>query len=176
MNYDRRAFAETYLLAQASDDDVNCGYVRGVPAYNAALREQRKRVLAGLEQLFGLTLDMASFRSRAGDASLFMLFRSTVLACLSPTTPGSGFLVASLLHRKLAEAGDAGARVNATLERIRQLSKTWQDAHLDVLEDLLEILLGERAGLVFTSADLKAAGVDDTRPSPADYPVDLDDF
>lgn len=93
-----------------------------------------------------------------------------------PRTPGSDYLEASLLVRKLAEAGDAGARVNATLERIEHLSRTWRDAHLDVLEDLLGVLLGKRADFVFTSADLKAAGVDDTRPNLADYPVDVDDF
>lgn len=175
MTYGRRAFAEAYLLARASDDDPVGEYQQERSAYNNALREHRLRMLAGLETLFGLRLDMAAVASAPGGPALFMLFNSTVRACLASRTPGGSFLEAGLLYRTLAEAGEAGTRVLATLDRITQLSDAWREAHLDVLDELLGILLGEWGGLVFTSADLLAAGVEDTPPVSTDYPWDMDE-
>jgi hypothetical protein len=169
--YDSRAFAQAYLFAQASEEDGVGDYLLTEPAYNAALREHHKRVLAGLEKLFGVTLDV---RSTTGDTALLWLFTKTARSCHSPRTPLSGFLEAGLLIRRLAEGGDAGTRVLATFERIGQLRDAWHEAHLDVLDDLLGMLLGERADRVFTSADLRAAGVDDTPPELTDHPSDPD--
>jgi hypothetical protein len=53
IGYDRRAFAVTYIEAQKN-------YTGGLSElsmpYNEALREHRRRLLGGLERLFGLTL------------------------------------------------------------------------------------------------------------------------
>jgi hypothetical protein len=163
-----------YLLAQASPGDAMCGYYQEKSAYNAALRAHRQRVLAGLQTLFGLTLDMASFRSTPGGA-LFMLFNSTVRSCLALRTPWSFYHETGLIDRKLDEAGDAGARVTEASDRITRLTDESRQAHLDILDQLLSVFLGERADLVFTSADLLAAGVDDTPPSSLDYPWDSAD-
>jgi tRNA U34 5-methylaminomethyl-2-thiouridine-forming methyltransferase MnmC len=110
VSYDRRTLAEAYLLAQASEGDANSGYRQERSAYNTALRVHRQRVLAALETLFGLTLDMRSASSTPGGAALFMLFNSTVRSCLALRTPWSDYLEAGLLHRRLAEVGGAGVR------------------------------------------------------------------
>ncbi|WP_405496755.1 hypothetical protein [Nocardia sp. NBC_00511] len=172
-SYGLRAVAETYLLAQASEDDFFGGYFYGRSALNAALRVHRQQLSAGLQQLFGISL--------AEPTTVPILHRlvlmhidKTVRSCLALRTPWSGYLEAGLLIRTFREAGDAGQRVLESSELIAGLAKQSYEAHLDGLEALFELLAGEHTDRLFTRADLLAIGVDDTPPSILDYPWDED--
>lgn len=58
----------------------------------------------------------------------------------------------------------AGERINAVTDEARA-------AHLDKLDALVTIMLGDRASLTFDAVDLRAIGIDDTPPNPTDYPL-----
>lgn len=163
ITYDRRAFARAYLDAHP---DAKDGYYYS-EAYNTALREHRQRVLDGLQRLFGVTLDAEGVLAEHG--ALLMLFRGTARSCLSITAPGEGAAEAGLLFRQLAGTS-AQQHVLDGLRRIADSNTRSRDAHLDVMETLIEVFLGDRAGATFTSADLAAIGVDDTAgPNSADH-------
>ncbi|MEV0136744.1 hypothetical protein AB0H83_51015 [Dactylosporangium sp. NPDC050688] len=126
-------------------------------------------MLGGLEQLFGLRLDrqQITFDNRV----LFRLFFSTAASLLALRTPWSDFLEAGLLVKKVEQAGPDGQRVMTASHRIETLTDEALQAHLEMLDALAAIMLGDRAELTFSREDLQAIGVDDTAPSPADYPL-----
>jgi hypothetical protein len=123
-------------------------------------------VLEGLERLFGIRLNDQTPISVQN--SLFVsLFRSTVRSYLAVQTPWSEYLDASLLVVQLRAVSDLFARVDQQSRHIEGLRKEMREAHVDLLDVLMSHLLGERAGLTFTSEDLRAVGVDDRRrPQP----------
>ncbi|GAB3841460.1 hypothetical protein ACFPIJ_43855 [Dactylosporangium cerinum] len=161
--YSRRQLIDAYLGARGYDDRHDES-----SAFNAALREHHSAVLHGLERLFGLRLDR--HRTETFDHRvLLMLFSSTAASVLALRTPWSNFLEAGLLIMKVEQAGPPGARVMAESARINTLTAESRQAHLAILDDLAAIMLGDRAELTFTPAELQAMGVDDTPPSPADH-------
>lgn len=163
ITYDRRAFAQAFLDAHP---DAKHGYYYSEP-YNDALRQHRQRLLDGLQELFGLKLEPDGVPN--GQAALFMLFRATASSCVKITGPGEGFGEAGLIYRQLAETS-VQQHVLGGLERITACNSRSRDAHLDVMESLIEVFLGDRAGVTCTSADLAAIGVDDTAvPKSSDY-------
>lgn len=163
ITYDRRAFAQAFLDAHP---DAKHGYHYN-EQFNTALREHRQRVLDGLQELFGLRLELDGVPG--GQAALFMLFRTTASSYVKITRPGEGVGEAGLMYRQLAETR-AQQHVLGGLERIAACNDRSRDAHLDVMETLIEVFLGERAGATVTSADLAAIGVDDTAgPNSSDY-------
>ncbi|MCC8247953.1 hypothetical protein [Saccharothrix luteola] len=98
-----------------------------------------------------------------------MLFRTTASSYVKITGPGEGFGEAGLILKQLAQAG-VEQQVHDALNRITACNDQSRDAHLDVMETLMEVFLGDRAGATFTSADLAAIGVDDTAgPNSSDY-------
>ncbi|MEU4446300.1 hypothetical protein AB0K14_04135 [Actinosynnema sp. NPDC050801] len=124
-------------------------------------------MLDGLQELFGFRLEPDGMSQ--GRGALFMLFRATASSYVKITGPGEGFGEAGLIYRQLAET-DAQQHVLGGLERITACNDRSRHAHLDVMESLIGVFLGERAGATFTSADLAAIGVDDTAgPNSADY-------
>ncbi len=165
--YGRKDLVRAYLGAQ----DRGFGdYRPESSSFNAALKLHYATMLDGLERLFRLRLDAdraGSFRNRA----LFMLFRSTTDALLALRTPWSGFLEAGLVVKTVQEAGPDGERIMAASERIDALTAESRDAQLEILDALVAIMLDDRADLTFDRADLRAVGVDDTPPDPADYPL-----
>lgn len=171
-SYGLRDFAELYVLSQANWTDPIGGYLQGRSEYNKALRAYRERMLSALEELFDLKLEMGKMVDIPRGTVLFMHFRKTVHSCLALRTPGSGYQETGLLIRSLEAAGESGQRILAKSTRIEQLTKSSQEAHLDILEDLLLILLGQRGHQTFTHADLRSCGVDDAEPASADYPSD----
>jgi hypothetical protein len=77
-----------------------------------------------------------------------------------------------LIHQKLEEAGEHGARVNAASERINASMAESREAHLEMLDAIVVALLGDRADLTFSEADVHASGIEIAdRPSPPDYPL-----
>jgi hypothetical protein len=76
---------------------------------------------------------------------------------------------------KVEQAGQDGQRVMTASSRIETLTDESRHAHLEILDALAAVILGERAELTFSGADLRAIGVDDTAPSPADYPFHEDE-
>jgi hypothetical protein len=165
--YSRRHLVEAYLGAQARSFG---GYLPESSAFNAALKTYHASMLDGLEQLFGLRLDqhqVDDFDNRLH----FMLFSSTAASLLALRTPWSDFLEASLLVKKIERAGQDGQRVMAASSRIETLVRESRQEHLAILDALAAIMLGGRAELTFSRADLRSVGVDDTVPSPADYPL-----
>lgn len=167
--YGRRALIEAYLSARG--DDTFGGYEAESPAYNAALRAHHERMLDGLERLFGIRLTaegVGDFRKRV----LFILFRTTADSLLALRTPWSGFLEAGLLLQRLEAAGEPGARVLASSDRIWSRTTESREDHLLILDELLGVLLGDRAELTFGVADLRDAGVDPVPPASDDHPDD----
>jgi hypothetical protein len=165
--YNRRDLVRSYLGAQ---DRGFGGYYPESSTFNAALKAHYAAMLDGLQQLFGLHLHpdgVDTFNKRV----LFMLFSATADSFLAVRTPWSGFLEAGLLIRKIDEAGPEGQRVMAASQRIDTLTAESRETHLEMLDALVTAMLGDRAELTFSSADLRAIGVDDAKPSPADYPV-----
>lgn len=164
--YDRHDLVRVYLGAQGRGFG---GYYPESSAFNAALKAHYAAMLHGLQHLFGLRLHADGVGS--GNPALFMLFSATAHSLLALRTPWSGFLEAGLLVRKIDEAGPEGVRITAASDRIDALTAESREVHLEMLDALAAAMLGERAGLTFDPADLRAIGVDDTKPNPADYPL-----
>ncbi|QQQ76946.1 hypothetical protein IOD16_39430 [Saccharothrix sp. 6-C] len=162
ITYDRRALVQAFLDAHP---DAKRGYYYSEP-YNTALREHRRRVLDGLQRLFGLTLD---FEGVAEYRALVTLFRTTAKSYVRITAPGEGFGEAGSILKQLTQAG-VEQPVHDALNRITACNDQSAEAHLDVLVTLIGVFLGDRAAATFTSADLAALGVDDTAgPNSAEY-------
>lgn len=157
-NYDRRAFAVAYLEAQP---DYSYGFTDDKSEYNDALRTRRGQLLKGLESLFGLELTDAGVSERTDGSVLFMLFRSTARNHLA--VKASGFLEGGLLIKALERSGQ-GEPVFKSMERSLDLRDRLRESYVDTMGLVLGILLGDRADAVFTSADLREIGVDDTEP------------
>ncbi|WP_326559968.1 hypothetical protein [Micromonospora sp. NBC_01796] len=165
--YTRQELVHAYLGAQGRSFG---GYYPESSVFNAALKTYHTAMLEGLQELFGLRMHpkgAGSFDSRV----LLMLFYSTAESLLALRTPWSGFLEAGLLVRKVEETGEHGARVMSASQRIDTLVTESRQTHLELLDALVAAMLGDRADLTFTRADLQLIGIDDTRPSPADYPL-----
>lgn len=165
--YGRRDLVEVYLGAQ---DRGFGGYYAESSTFNAALKAYYVAMLDGLQQLFGLRLhsdDLGSFNHRV----LFRLFSATADSFLAQRTPWSSFLEAGLLIQKIDEAGPDGERVMAASQRIDAIIAESRQTHLEMLDAILTVMLGVRAELAFSSADLRALGVDDAKPSPTAYPL-----
>ena len=165
--YSRSDLVRVYLGAQ---DRGFGGYYPDSSTFNAALKAHYTAVLDGLQQLFGLRLHpdgVGTFNNRV----LFMLFAATVDSFLALRTPWSRFMEAGLLLRKIEEAGSDGERVMAAGERIDALTAESRETHLEMLDALISTMLGDRAELTFSSADLEALGIDDAKPNPANYPL-----
>ena len=164
--YNRRDLVRVYLGAQ---DRGFGGYYPESSTFNAALKAHYTVMLDGLQQLFGLHLYPrgAALNSRA----LLMLFSATANSFLALHTPWSGFLEGGLLIRKIEEAGEPGQRVIAASDRIDALTVESRETHLEMLDALVTAMLGDRAELTFSPADLRGIGVDDAKPSPVDYPL-----
>jgi hypothetical protein len=163
--YGRQPLIEAYLGTRDHG-----GYYAESSAYNAALKAHHTAMLDGLEQLFGLRLDPRhadTFDNRV----FLMLFNSTAASLVALRTPWSTFLEAGLLVKKVEAAGPDGARVMEASSRIETLTAESRRAHLDILDALVTVMLGDRADLTFIPADLHALGVDDTPPSTADHPL-----
>jgi hypothetical protein len=106
--------------------------------YDWELRVRRQQVLMGLQELFDFTLDDTQL-----SAVHWGLFVSTVKSYFAITHPD--------------EAGTDEATRSA-LAQIADLNDQSRQAHLDVLDAVLANYVDDR---VFTSADLRAAGIDD---------------
>ncbi|RJQ80484.1 hypothetical protein D5S17_08510 [Pseudonocardiaceae bacterium YIM PH 21723] len=158
VQYDRRALIEAYLAAHPDNAD---GYGDQPSAYDADLRAYRMQLFDGLQTLFAVDL-------RRWSGTLGLLFQSTARSCLAARTPWSGFSDATLLIQELEESGLRHAVYQASGE-ITELNGRARAAHVTVLDTLLCHLLGERSGLVFSSADLRAWGINEIPPNPADY-------
>ncbi|GIE78233.1 hypothetical protein Aph02nite_41830 [Actinoplanes philippinensis] len=164
-SYGRRDLIDAFLATR--EGERYGGYHPESSAYNAALRAHHEAMFGVLQRLFEVSLTGEA----APDRVLFMLFQSTARSLLALTTPWSGFLEAGLLHRRLEATGDPGARVMAASDRIWSRNDESREDHLLILDELLTVFLGDRAGRTFTAADLIAAGTDPTPPSTADHPL-----
>ncbi|MDU0291576.1 hypothetical protein [Saccharothrix longispora] len=164
ITYDRRALAKAYADVHP---DAKDGYYYNA-AFNTALREHRQEVLDGLQRLFGVALDdLGGWPAEV--RALYLLFRGTIKSYVAVDGPLSGAGEAGLLYKQLAGT-DRQQHVLASLDRITACAVRSREAHLDVLESLIEVVLGDRRDMTVTSADLKAIGVDDTAgPRSADY-------
>ena len=175
MPYDRSALIQTHLYTHADVNSRAGGYEYGRDEYNGALREYYQGLLATLEKLFDVVLDAP----RAVESTakvLLMLFASTARSYLAAQTPWSGYLEAGLLINRLRVAGEPGRRVLEAGEQIGRLFDESGKQHLDMLDGIVEILLGDRADLEFDSADLLAAGFDVTAHPDSDAYPGFEDF
>ncbi len=97
------------------------------------------------------------------------LFQGTVSSLLQITSPWAGYLEESLLVKRLDESGGLGLRVHRASTIIMEANSQSEAAHRDMLHALFELVFGECRSVV-TSAQLAAAGVDDSKePDITDY-------
>jgi hypothetical protein len=166
--YRRADLVHAYLGAQQRGYG---GYYAESPTFNAALAAHHRSRLDGLQRLFGLRLG-GDGQAEVRQAALGMLFRSAAESFLTLRTPFSGFLEAGLIHRVLEEAGEPGAQVYRTNDRIGAAVVEAREAHLDMLDALVAAMLGDRADLTFTDADARVAGIEFLpEPTTAEYPL-----
>lgn len=163
-DYDRRALARAYL-----DVRQDGGHASG---HRAAMRVYHQQILSGLQDLFGVTLEVSG--NSPEDRPLLMLFESTADSAAAARTPWDDHPQAAPITERLGETGQWQA-VSAASDRIRDLVAQSREAHLDILAALLEPVLGDRSAKVFTSADLWDIGIDDTPPTGADHEIDWAD-
>jgi hypothetical protein len=170
MRYDRADFIQVYLAAHANVDGRFGDYEAECDDYNDVLRRYYRGLLAALERLFVVDLDVQ--RAEGFDAKVFlMMFRSTVDSCLAVRTPWSGYAETTLLVRRIEESGEPGLRVIEACRAIERLHAQSVAAHLTALDAIAEILLGSLADAVYDSDDVLAVGFDDAaRPDRADFP------
>jgi hypothetical protein len=161
--YDVRAFAQAYVDA---DEDGESGYMLGHESYSAAMKVHYQQVLAGLQDLFEFSWDIAGLRS--GDSAFWSLFRSLQGSYHRTVQPVARYAEAGLLYKQLQERGQYET-FEAGMETIAQSRQQSAEAHLDIMTGLLSAVLGDRSAKVFTSADLRAIGIDDTAPTLSDH-------
>lgn len=123
-----------------------------------------RRLLEVLQSLFDVRFDGTDVRGELLPGiypmAALMVFRSTVDSYLAIRTPWSGYLEAGLGVAELAK------RYSLVFDDLAERNR---QAHLELLDTLFIMLYGsiER---IFTSADLREAGFDDsTEPNTADY-------
>lgn len=149
-DYDRRALARAYA-------DVH-----QAGGHRAATRVYHQQILSGLQDLFEVTLEPAAVP--AEHRPLFDLFESTVASLGAARTPWDEHQETGPIHRCLEQTGQA-PEIAAASDRIKDLVAQSREAHLDILAALLSPILGAKSAAVFTSADLRDIGVDDTPPN-----------
>jgi hypothetical protein len=161
--YDIRAFAQAQVDA---DPDSESGLHLGHESYTAACAVHYQQVLSGLQDLFGFTWDSPDLP--VAHRSLHMLFKSFMRSYHRTVQPVARYAEGGLLINQLQEAGLWESFTEAA-DRIEQNRKQSAEAHLDIMTGLLTVVVGERSAKVFTSADLRAIGIDDTPPKLADH-------
>ncbi|HET9143479.1 hypothetical protein, partial [Actinophytocola sp.] len=80
----------------------------------------------------------------------------------------SNYLEFGLIDIRLGQAG-IREPVYSRLESIRASNAESRTAHLEILDRLLEAMLGESADRVIQEEELRAIGVEPTPPDPGDY-------
>lgn len=170
--YGRRELVEAYLGSRGWVPS-DTGYYEDEEPYNDALKAYERSRLAVLERLFGLELPVLPPSKPDDDITRLLLLRllvHTASSCLSATTPTAYYLDATLLIRRLQAQGAHGARALAARDRIDKLHRQYRAEHVEMLDAIVAVLLGDRADSSFTSEDLLAAGFDDRqRPSLSDF-------
>ncbi|GAA4602276.1 hypothetical protein BJY16_004191 [Actinoplanes octamycinicus] len=172
LTYGRAALLHAFLAADGGNGLGDYSFWSG--AYHRALQAHHQAMLGALQRLFAIELTFEGMPDSSRRA-LFMLVRSTAASLHQLTTPWSGYREAGLLLRHLEETGDVGVRVHEASHRIATRNDENRQDHLAILDDLLTVILGDRAESRFTEADLRALGVDPEPPSLADFD-DLDDY
>ncbi|MET0235622.1 MAG: hypothetical protein ABW224_13335 [Kibdelosporangium sp.] len=160
--YDVRAFAKAYVDAQP---DGESGFMPGHASYSAAMKVHHQQILAGLQDLFEFAPD--SPERSTGQLAFLGLFRDLVASYHRIMQPVTRHAETGPLTRQLEDAGQR-EMYSAGMARIDQARQLSAEAHLDVMAGLLANLLDGQAAKVFTSADLRAIGIDDTPPDPDD--------
>jgi hypothetical protein len=145
--YDYRALIEAYIYSKRAF--VHADFA----TYYAGL-------LAALEKPFGVRLAREGLTFT--QSVLWNLFESTVRSLLRVGTPWDCYLEASLIDKTLKENGAPGEAVMRASRVISQAAKASEAAHRDMLQALFVAIFGATDRIV-TSAELRAAGFDDSR-------------
>lgn len=125
--------------------------------------------LAALEEAFGVSVSVERVRN-PGVRALWVPFQGALASFLSIRTPWDNVLEDSLTNRvideRLGEQGKQIRRLEADVSQAIQLSKV---VHLELLEELFNVLWGPITQVV-TSEDLLKLGFDDSKePQYLDY-------
>jgi hypothetical protein len=99
---------------------------------------------------------------------LSMVFASTMRSYAAITGPMAGSLEAVLVHVRMEQAGIHESFLT-DMGRIDRCNNESLTAHLDILNTLIGVLLGDNADRVVPEEELRAIGVQTTPPSPYDY-------
>ncbi|GAA2689017.1 MULTISPECIES: hypothetical protein [Actinosynnema] len=165
IDYDRRALVEAYIAVQPETRQEPYG---SNTAFATAMLAHRKRVLDGLQRLFGVVLEREA--TPQNQRALFFMFNRVIASYLKVSAPGDGMVDATAIYQQLEQNGLERTALISGLTRIRECNEQVREHHLEVLDVLVGVFLGDRADATFTSADLAALGVDDSAgPKTADY-------
>ncbi|MCE0540219.1 hypothetical protein LWF15_32470 [Kineosporia rhizophila] len=152
--YDRTSLLDAYLAAGTPPNEWEWDEVDSYENWRQARIDERNARVRTLEDAFGLPLSRGlSGLGRSDQKVLGHLFRSTLQSLENLKGPLGGFLDAGLLFKALERSG-AGSAVDAELQRIEQANGEARQAHLRLLDTLLQAMLGDRADLVFSDEDL----------------------
>ncbi|MEC3916293.1 hypothetical protein [Nocardia sp. CDC160] len=168
--YDRSALIHAYLdaveelskLHGKTGEEAEAEYA----SWSASAVTRSKTRLAylhGLEELFGVVLRLPTGPgpiTTVGSVSpaLLMFLRSTAQSYHAIQTPFSGYLEATLLVRKMEEAGIWDA-VSDNSDRMRRTTDDLRQQHLELLDTVLSAVLGDKADLVYELDDPAAAAI-----------------
>lgn len=124
---------------------------------------------AALEQAFGVTISMNEVRDPSVRA-LWFPFQGTLASYLSIQTPWDNVLEDSLTNRVIDERlGERGKRIRRLESDVSQAIQLSKAMHLELLEELFNVLWGPINSAV-TSEDLLQQGFDDSKePQFSDY-------
>ncbi|MFD6223062.1 hypothetical protein [Nocardia asteroides] len=125
---------------------------------------ERRAYFDGLCGLFEVRLPTSRAAVGRGPGGyVHGLMLNAAKSLLRTGTPWDGYLVAGSLLTELENLGIGAAHRELVFE-LRATVDTARAQHRALLDLLLTVLLGERAGMVFTLADLDAAGIERAVP------------
>lgn len=125
------------------------------------VRSYYPRLLSHLEEAFGFRLSFDAVED-FDKKVLFSLFRNTAESYKDLRNPWSNYQEATLIIRKLEEAGVGGQRILDLSDEIREKTKENAELHLQMLYELFECIYGPTHTVV-TSEQLLATGFDDSK-------------
>lgn len=129
------------------------------------MAEERRAYFEGLCGLFGLDLPTSrrALSGRSPARYVHDLMLDAAKSLLRTGSPWDGYLEAGALIGALDDLGIGEAHRSMKAE-LRTTVETSRSQHRALLDLLLSGLLGERAAVVFTLADLEAAGIERAVP------------
>lgn len=152
---------EQRVQLQRTSERLYRGPARARVVGEQEVRSYYPRLLSHLEESFGLRLSFDATED-FNKKVLFSLFQDTTLSYRDLRHPWSNYQEATLIIRKLEDAGTSGQRILHLSDKIREKTKDSAELHLQMLYELFQCIYGP-INIVVTSQQLLAMGFDDSK-------------